>query len=133
MVVLPVVSRDVVAKLSYGDWLVGLIALGLIALKATDGKLHHIPNPEFHRWYSSPQEGQPTKPAGPKRTRNINIKMSEAVWPLLCVFLISGQRSSRILGYSIWHSKSPRQVSRKRSHCTSQYQIHGSGFSSLRS
>jgi len=86
MVGLPVVSRDVVAKLSYGDWLVGLIALGLIALKATDGKLHHIPNPEFHRWYSSPQEGQPTKPAGPKRTRNINIKMSEAVWPFSVSF-----------------------------------------------
>jgi len=79
MVVLPVVSREVVAKMTYADWLVGLIALGFVALKATDGKLHHIPNPEFHRWYSCPQEGQLTKPVGQKRTRNINVKMSEAV------------------------------------------------------
>ena len=84
MVALPVVSRDVVSKLSYGDWLVGLIALGFIVLKATDGKLHHIPNPDFNRWYSCPQEGQLTKPVGPKRTRNINIKMSESVrFPLI--------------------------------------------------
>ena len=84
MAVLPVVSREVVAKMTAADWLVGLIALGFIVLKATDGKLHHIPNPDFNRWYSCPQEGQLTKPVGPKRTRNINIKMSESVrFPLI--------------------------------------------------
>jgi hypothetical protein len=87
--VLPVVSREVVAKMTAADWLVGLIALGFIVLKATDGKLHHIPNPEFHKWYSCPQEGQLTKSLGPKRTRNINTKMSESVCPRI-LFLISG-------------------------------------------
>src|ERR1700734_2076531 len=74
----PLVAESV-QRLSFGDWLVGLIALGFLAVKITDGKLHHIPNPEFNKWYSYPQEGQLNKATTKKRTRNINIKMNESV------------------------------------------------------
>jgi len=70
---------ETVQQLSIGDWLVCFIGLCLLAVKATDGKLHHIPNPEFDKWFSCPQVEQLGKPVAQRRTRNINAKMTEAV------------------------------------------------------
>ena len=70
---------SVVNGLSAGDLVVSFIFFCWVVLKATDGKLHHVPNPKFHLWYSYPQEGESKTPTIQKRTRNINVKMTESV------------------------------------------------------
>jgi hypothetical protein len=68
-----------IQQFSAGDWFVTAVALFFILLKATDGKLHHIPNPKFDLWFSYPQEGQSKASAVQKRTRNISTRMTESV------------------------------------------------------
>jgi hypothetical protein len=118
---LPLVAQSV-QRLSYGDWLVGLVALGFLAVKVTDGKLHHIPNPSFDKWYSYPQEGQLNKTTTKKRTRNINMKMVESVFPSrgcfdcrIKIWLFSGARNLALQksSPSLLHEKLLRDITSK--------------------
>ena len=59
-----------IQNFSFGDWIVTAIALFFVVLKATDGKLHHVPNPKFHLWYSRPQQG-----ITPAQKRKVNIEV----------------------------------------------------------
>lgn len=75
---LPLIA-ETVQRLSVADWIICIIGVCLLAVKATDGKLHHVPNPEFDEWFSCPQVDRLGKITAQQRTRNINVKMTEAV------------------------------------------------------
>lgn len=123
---------ETVRQFTVADWAVGFIGLCLLAVKITDGKLHHIPDPAFDLWFSYPQGGQVGKAATPTRTRNINTKMTESVCIRLRA-LIAEQRLGGVLGDTIRHSKGVRKIPRPRTFGKIQHRQHGRGPRRLRS